>query len=278
MSKSKTIVTHINPDFDGIPAIWLLHRFHPDFSNAKVDFVPAGSTFKDAPVESDSDIVHVDTGGGPFDHHDTSDYTCAAQKVWEWIKKERNINDQAVDRIVSLATFFDHAKELEYKDAVDDKYDLMAPAIINGWKMVYPGQNEKVVALGEELLDAIYKVFTGKVEAEKIISKARKFATRWGKSIASESHNDMIMHLGEKMGYSLVVRKDPKKGNLRIYGRKDKGVDLTEVYGLFLKKDPDAHWFLHSSKCLLLNGSGKRPGMSATKITLDEAVEILKSV
>jgi len=36
----KIIVTHVSPDFDGIGAIWLLKRFHPDFSNARVEFQP----------------------------------------------------------------------------------------------------------------------------------------------------------------------------------------------------------------------------------------------
>lgn len=272
----KIVVTHLNPDFDGIPAIWLLHRFHPDFSDAKVEFVPAGLTYKDQPVGSDPDIVHVDTGGGPFDHHDTNKYTSAAQKVWEWLKKERGLNDIAIDRIIALVTFFDHAKDLEYLDAADDKYDLMLPAIITGFKMSNPQRHSKIVEWGENILDGLYKVFQAKVEAEKVIDNAIKFETRWGISIASETKNEMIMHLGEKKGFSLVVRKDPKKGNLRIYGRKDKGVDLSNAYLEFKKRDPSADWFLHASKCLLLNGSGKRPNMKATKLTLDEAVEILK--
>src|SRR3989344_2597863 len=85
----KIVVTHISPDFDGIPAIWLLRRFHPEYKNARVELVPAGNnTYNNQPVDSDPDVLHVDVGGGKFDHHGTNDFTCGAKLVWEWLVKE----------------------------------------------------------------------------------------------------------------------------------------------------------------------------------------------
>jgi len=273
---SKTIVTHLNPDFDGISAIWLLTRFHPDFKNSKFKFVPAGSSLNGKGYDSDPDIVHVDTGGGPFDHHDSNRYTCAAKLVWEHIKKTQNIKDAAVERMIDLSVAYDHAKDLEWNDADHDKYDLTFPAILTGWKMTNPGQHEKYVLDSLPILDGLLNLFKAKVDAEKVIKNGKNFKTKWGKGLACLTKNEMIMHLAEKKGFVVVVRKDPLKGNVRIYSRGDKGVDLTEMYKLVQKKDPESDWFLHASNCLLLNGSSKNPGMRPTKLSLEKIVDILK--
>src|SRR3989304_8840869 len=84
----KIIVTHQSPDFDGIPAIWLLKRFHPDFADARLAFVPVGdATYNNEPVDSNLNVLHVDTGMGKFDHHQTNDFTCGAKLVYEWLCK-----------------------------------------------------------------------------------------------------------------------------------------------------------------------------------------------
>ena len=60
---NKVIVTHMFPDLDAICSVWLLKRFDPDFSEAEVKLIPAGTTYEDKPVDFDPDIVHTDTGG-----------------------------------------------------------------------------------------------------------------------------------------------------------------------------------------------------------------------
>lgn len=274
---AKTIVTHLSPDFDAIPAIWVLKKFYPEFGDAQVQFVPAGQTLDGAPAGSDPDIIHVDTGGGPFDHHETNDYTCAAKLVWEWIKKERNIEDEAVDRLMKLITAFDHAKDLSWPDAADDKYELMLPALVAGWKMANPGQYQKTVELGLIAMDAAYLVMKSKIDAEIALDAGIEFKTPWGKAIGVETKNEATLQLGEKLGYALVVKKDPKRGTVRIYGRSDCGVNLEKAFQKLKKLDTDAGWFLHASKCLLLNGSAKNPTMKPTKLSLEEVIEVLKT-
>lgn len=275
----KVIVTHYSPDFDGIPAIWVLKKFHPDFADAEIKFSPAGETIDGKPAGSDPNVMHVDTGGGPFDHHESNKYTCAAELVWQWVKKEQKIKDQAVDRLMALIVAFDHAKDLSWPDVADDKYELLMPAIIAGWKIRYPGQYEKVVELGLQAMDAAYEVMKSKIAAEdEIKKKAIVFKTKWGKAIALETRNEAVLMVGEKIGYCLVVKKDPKRKNIRIYGRADKGINLTQVYKKVIKLEPQTRWFLHASKCLLLNGSAKNPKMVPTGLTLSQMVEIIGSV
>ncbi|MFN3374909.1 MAG: hypothetical protein ACK44M_15270, partial [Chloroflexus sp.] len=77
MKTPLTIVGHLAPDLDCLTAIWLLMRFGPA-KDADLQFVPAGRTWRDQPVDSDPHIIHVDTGGGRFDHHQTNDPTLSA--------------------------------------------------------------------------------------------------------------------------------------------------------------------------------------------------------
>ena len=68
--------------------------------------------------------------------------------------------------------------------------------------------------------------------SEKSDKMASKFKTKWGKGLAIESINDSVIKLAQLMGYVIVVRRDPRKGYVRIKTKPnqsdtDKGVDLT---------------------------------------------------
>ena len=276
---SKLIVTHSSPDFDGIPAIWLFKKFHPDYADAQVAFVPAGTTYKNEPVDVNPDIVHVDTGLGRFDHHQTSDFTCGAQLVYEFLVKEGYIakDDLAMARLIRILTEMDHGYDnYRWPDLANDRNEFFVHNVLVGFKMTNPKQDEKYVEWVSNCMDAIYKLLQNKVHAEGEIERGIKFKTRWGEGIGVESVNDAVLDVGIKGGFALVVRKDPSRGFLRVTGSNDHQVDLTRAYEAFCKKDPEATWFLHASKVLLRNGSARNPTMKATKLTIKEAVEILE--
>src|SRR3990172_4641683 len=165
----KIIVTHQSPDFDGIPAIWLLKKFHPEFANAKVAFVPVGeATYNNEPVDSNPDVLHVDTAAGKFDHHQTNDFTCGAKLVYEWLVKEGYIreDDDAARRMVEIITQLDHGYD-SYKwcEPVDDRYEFSLHNILVGWKILYPKQDEKYIEWTLSALDAVYVLLQQKVKA-----------------------------------------------------------------------------------------------------------------
>lgn len=275
----KTIVTHYSPDFDGIPGIWLLKRFHPDFTDAKVAFAPAGETIDGKGADDNPDIVYVDTGHGRFDHHQTNDYTCGAKLVWEWIKQNRKIEDEAIERIIELVTAYDHAKDLYWPEADHDRYDLALPQVLVGWKLTFPGRDQEYVEWVLHALDGVYTLFKSKVAAEREIKeKGKKFSCPWGEGIAVETENDGVLDAGERQGWGVVMRKDPKRGFLRISARADRGIDLTGVYEELKKQDSEATWFLHASKLLIRNGSTRNPKMKPTKLTLDRAIAIFEKL
>lgn len=276
---SKIIVTHFNPDFDAVATLWLIKRFLKGWKEAELKFTPPGKyLIDDQPVDSNPDILYVDTGLGKFDHHQTNDFICAATLVWEEIKKETGKEDQAIERLVEIVNQVDHARDLTWPEADDDRYEMMLHMILEGFKRVGSEEetSQRIIDFGLKALDGAYRMYQEKVDAEKQLENGQKFKTRWGKAVALETKNDGVLFLGEKKGYCLVVQLTSNTGHLKIYGRGDKGIDLTKVWKEFKKKDPEPFWFLHSSKVILANGSRRQPDYQPTKLSLDEVIEILK--
>lgn len=269
----KTIVTHIGPDLDAMTAIWLLKTFFPEWREASLAFVPAGKTLNNAPPDDNPEILHVDTGFGKYDHHQDNRDTCAAKLVYEQLKP-----DPALARMLDVVNETDHFREVFFPQATADFWDFSIIAIIDGWRLLYAEDPLKLVALTMECLDAIYKAFQNKVWAEREIKEiGKEFETKWGKALAVETTNDEVVHLGQKMGYAVVIRKDPRKGYIRIKSLPKDDIDLTPVYNTLKVRDKAATWFLHASRHMILNGSTKNPEMKPTNLSLDEIISVLKT-
>ena len=279
---SKKIVTHFAPDLDAITSIWLIKRFMPGWEEAEVLFVPAGETLNDEPVDSAPNILHVDTGLGRFDHHQLDADQCAAKKVFEFLRRERkakrkNWNEEALERLVEVVNDIDHFREVFWPNPTADFYNFTLEEILDGLKLIYSEENEKIVEFGLTALDGVYKKLQNKVWAERLLKeKGVEFKTKWGRSIAVETTNDETLHLAQKMGFKIVLRKDPKRGHVRIKARPE-GINLGEVFGRLKRADRAATWYLHSSGCMILNGSTKNPKTKPTNLSLAQIIEILKS-
>lgn len=276
----KIIVTHLSPDFDGIPAIWLLKKFYPDFHDARVEFVPAGdNTYNNEPVDSNPDVIHVDCGGGKFDHHDSNDFTCGAKLVYEWLVKEGYVekDDKALERMVQVITETDHAWDTyKWCEPASDRYEFSMHNVISGLKMYYRGDYQKVIDWTIDGLEASYRLMKSKAKAQKEIEGGQKFETPWGEGVAVVTRNDGIMDAAIKGGYAVVMRKDPNKGYVRVTGSNKHKVDFTKAYKRVAKEDKVGDWFLHASKVLLRNGSTRNPTMKPTNMTVDDVISILK--
>ena len=153
-----------------------------------------------------------------------------------------------------------------------------------------PSQDDYYVEFVSKCLDAVLHEFENRIWAEKEIKEnGTIFETRYGKGIGFETINDSVIKLAQKMEYVVVVRKDPRKGYVRIKAmpssetRNSKletrnDIDLTLVYEKLSKMDPDATWFLHISKKMLLNGSVKNPKMRASKLSLSDIIGVLERI
>lgn len=276
----KTIVTHLHPDFDAVTSVWLIKRFYPDWKDAEITFVPAGSTLDDQKPDENPDIIHVDTGLGKFDHHQTDEYISATKKVFSFLAENQHISDhivEALERLVNHVTDIDHFAEINFPDPTSDYYLFTVSQIIEGMNNTQRDGN-KIMEHAFAILDSILQLLRNKIKAQEEIKKGFIFETKFGKSLAMETRNEETIKLGLKMGYGLVVRKDPEKGNIRIKTQPKKEFDLTQAYEKLKKLDPQATWFLHSSRHMLLNGSSKNPTSIPTTLPLKKVIEIIKEI
>ena len=279
LTKMKKIVTHINPDLDAVASVWLILRFLPGWQEAEIDFCPAGETLENEPADVDEDVLYVDTGLGRLDHHQTSEYLSAARLCLDYVVEKRRgkqlslLNEEALGRMVEVVTQVDNARDLNWKEVGAARHDFYLHNIIGGIRGM-AGSDQETMDHGLKALDAVFHNLKNRIRAEEEIKNGVEFKTPWGKALAVETGNEQVLWEGEKAGYCLVVKKDPKEGGVRIYSRWDTDVDLTKVYNKVRKLDPESDWFLHSSKKLLLNAaSGKK--MQPTKLSLKEMMEVL---
>lgn len=278
----KTIVTHFMPDQDAITSVWLVKKFAKGWEDAEVAFVAAGNTLNGEEVDLDPEILHVDTGFGVCDHHQGNSKTCASILTWEWIKKNnllvRKVDERTMQSFLAVVCDIDHFGEARWPDPANDRYDFILERMIDGWKLLYPGEDQRLIQWGMDSLDGIFQILKNKYKAMEEIENGLKFETKWGKAVALETTNDEVTHLGQKMGYNIVVRKDPRKGYLRVKTMPDPKIDLTGVHDRLKQLDSEATWYLHPDKHQLLNGSTKNPGMKPTSLTLEQVVGVLKKI
>ena len=298
----KIVVTHMSPDWDAISSVWLIKKYLAGWQEAEVKFVPAGQRLvnKDLglkikdPIEKigEDEVIHVDTGLGPLDHHQTQDTNVsAASRTWDYVQSQfRKAHDtmtsehkEAISRIIKVIVDIDHFKEVYWHEAASDIYEFSLLGVLEGLKYEKQGQDLMYLKFGINCLNALTAEFENRIWAEhEIAEKGIKFETSQGRGIGFETINDTVLKLAQKMGYILVVRKDPRKGYIRIKTLPDqngkKGIELTNVYHQLSKMDPDATWFLHVSKKMLLNGTPKNPKMVPTKLSLREIIKVLEKI
>lgn len=311
----RRIATHKSCDIDAIGSVWLVKRFLPNWDGAEVVFVNAGEKLPGAyekenePIEiiDSVETITVDTGLGALDHHQTSDNnTSGAKRTLDFILlnpenllAKHEVKKEAVERIVELIIDDDHFQEVYYPDSNHDIYEFGIVSLIQGYKLMHQNDDTRLVDFIMECLDAVLYNMETRIWAEKEIKeKGIEFNSSWGKAIAVETINDEILKRAQMMSYVVSVRRDPTYGfvrikampnarsknyELRIKNKEEKSlqekiqtIDLTEAYEKLKQMDPEATWFLHASKRMLLNGSSKNPTMKGTKLTLEQVIEVLK--
>jgi hypothetical protein len=277
----KVIVTHIFPDLDAIAAAWLLIRFHPDFSETDIKFVPAGGTYQNLAVDSDPTVIHVDTGLGQFDHHQLKTKTAAAELVFNHLKEEKLIAEKhlaGLERLIKLVVAFDNFDDFFWPEPNHDRYDLELPELINNLKISGKLNDKELVYQGMLLLDAALTGLTIKSKSEQEIKTGRQFKTKWGKGIAVMSQNSSLSKLAQKLGFSVIVVKDPKTGFASVKSQPKPEIDLEPVYLKLKAADPQASWFFHQSRHIISNGSRHNQAVKATSLDLEEIIKIVTSV
>lgn len=292
----KVIATHSSPDLDGIFSIWVIKKFLPGWQDAKVEFVPAGDRINlesakispedyTEPIETigEDEVIHVDTGLGALDHHQTqSDKVSAASLTLDFVLSQTKIKDEkaeALRRMAKVIVDLDHFKEVFRPDAGADYHEFDLFGIIEGYAYEKPGDYQAHVDFIIQNLDAVLHNFENRIWAEKEISEnGKEFNFSGMKALEIETLNDSVIKLAQRKGIDLVIRKDPKSGAARVKANPKTDIDLTPLHNELRKKDPQATWFLHVGRKMLLNGTNKNPKMKPTKLSLQEIVEEVKKI
>lgn len=260
------IVTQLSPDLDACMAVWLLKRFgQKEHKEAKVQFVSMGESVANVPEE---ELVYVDTGGGAFDHHNTDAYVCAASLVLDHLKLH---NDKALKEMVDYTLKADHG--LLIKQEISD-FDVIN--IISGLNKMYTDSPKKVVEACLVIFDALYISIKRRVKATEEINRAKQIKTKWGLALAIETDNQYVRYLAHKKGFNVFVFINPDKGYRGFMAPGKSGVDFSPIYNKLVNLEPEADWFLHSSKELLLCGSYTAPRKKLSKLTLDKLIELVE--
>lgn len=286
MSK-QLIVTHHAPDLDAIASTWVLKRFDSKkYADAKIAFVNPGETITIDKAHENGfelhDVTHVDTGLGRFDHHQPErgkTRVCATSLVYDYVCNRTNDldNDQALQIISDFATEVDHFGEIYWHEAGNYKYTMMIHELIRGIEFTTPHDDHSQMQFGLQCLDAAYAALTQQVKAKEIIEeKGDEFSIGSLKCISLETRNDDTIKVAQKQGYDLVIKKDPKRGNIRIKLRPDTTIVLEKLYEAIKKADTVGYWFYHASGKMLINGSRKHTSQVPSPLTIDDVVELAK--
>lgn len=277
----KIIVTHISVDLDAATSAWLIRRYLPQWNEAELKFVSAGTTLENMSPDSNPDIIHVDTGLGQFDHHHIEDRNlCAAKLVLNFLYQNHHILDtdyEALERLMKFVILDDNFADVYLPNPDDDVYDFGLHRIIDGLKRSLKDDVERCDVIFK-MLDACLMVLKMKIRAEKEITQGYTFTSSFGKSLALDSENESVIKLALKKGYEFVLLFYSNDNTYRIKTLPSKKYDLTPLYEAIKKVDGKATWFLHISKNMLLNGSSKRPDSVPSSLPLKSVIEIIKNL
>lgn len=278
----KTLVTHQHPDLDAIMSMWLFVRFdQPRYGDAQLVFVPAGETYKHEMVDSDNDIIHMDTGRGVFDHHQPgAPKTCASQLVYEHLMNGGQVDedDKPLRQMIDFALDIDHFQDLYWPDPVNPRYAFTLHEVIPALHALQIHDDEAVARMVFVYLDAVYQKLKEWERGREIIEESQEFESVWGKGVAVTGEVDDLAKLAQRMGYLITLIYNPKKKYMKVKTAPHVALDLRPLYDKIVPIDGPDLWFYHNSGHILLTGSDKGAPKAPTKLTVEAMLEIIKNI
>ena len=269
----KTLVTHINPHLDDIAAVWLFKKYHPQFKDAKIDFISAS---KDAASkEENTDKVFVGTGGGQFDEHKEGLETCSASLVYEYLKEKKYLPEDEITK-KALEKLVDWNKLIDTGKAPNSQFDEFSIQSFIRCKDSTCENSQKSLDLGIQILNRILGVLKRKVTSSKDWEKRVEFESKFGKSYGVVSETVDREFCREQDG-NLFLMYHPKHKSVQFFTPSFE-IDLEPIYKKVKELDPEASWFLHQSHHMVICGSASAPDSKPTKLSFGQLIEVVKSI
>lgn len=273
----KTLVTHVKPHLDDICGIWLLRQYLPGFAKANIRFIPidekGGQTWDGRKVDSNPSVIHVGVARGAFDEHRGVQNACATTLVWKFLKQkgyapQDRLLRNAIERLTRyvLAEDTGRLKGLPHRN-------VMLPVLLGG----LPDSLERT-RLGFALLQSLLRIEINVLILERDWKRRLEFPTPWGKGVALQTAAGGSDDFAYRKGFTLVVARNPKTGDLGIRAASDSRANLRTLARRIRGREPAAQWYLHHSGKLLLCGDAVAPNVKRSKLSLKEMVSLIKGL
>lgn len=280
MILNPTIVTHRRPHLDEVCAIWLIKKYWPQFSEAEVEFVSTGPTggerWNDIAPDSNPFVIYVGVGQGQFDEHKGDRDDSAASLVWAETQARANLSKwekQAVSRIVSYVKEEDMAKYI-----TNDLHQFGLPTIVSGLYGVNKKDSAIVCTVGYEIMEALMFEMLKRLYAEKDWEGRVEFDTQWGRGAAVVSDIPGVERIAFSQGFVLLASHNKAQTYYGFRADPHSAVDLTDLAMRVKQREPEASWFLHQSKKLLLCGGEIAATDHCSQLTLQQMIDLVSDL
>lgn len=258
---------------DDVCAMWLLKRFLPDFQNAGVDFISAGPDGGETDA-SDPDKAYVGVGRGQFDEHKGDIGQCSASLVLAHVRERASLDSNvvtALQRIVDWVLLEDTGKLalMEYRD-------FCIPSVLRGEYDRAGKDSHAVASIGFAMLDALLHAQLNNIRLEKDWEKRMEFESMFGKAVALETSAHDADVFAYRKGFDVAVTINVAHSYHSIRAKADSNIDLTPVYEELVRREPDASWYFHHSKKMLICGGDLAPNVMPSRFSIDQLIEVTK--
>lgn len=279
--REKIIVTHVNPHTDEVYAIWLVKKFYPGLKKSKVKFISfdqnGGKTLDGEPVDSNPNIIYVGICRGRFDEHKEGvKSNCSATLVWQfldekgWLPKDIAAK-KALEEMTKYVLLGDTGQLAKLR-----RPEYQVRSIIAGY--IKSQGSDKGLQFGLKVFDALFYQLKEKYEIREDWKKRIEFNTRWGQGVALESKSPMssLYPFVFRRGYKILVFIVSTFGWRGFMAESKSGADFSEFYRKLKKIEPEADWFLHPQKTILICGDVCRPNPRQSQLSLQQLIDLIR--
>ncbi len=267
----KTLLTHPRPHLDDICGIWLIKKYLPGWTDAAVDFLPATTERRD-----DAETLMVGIGRGAFDEHKGDIGESATTLVWKSLR-ERVSDPLDVAALDLLTEWVRKGDTSEHNVAEMVAHGSWLPAEQLHASYVRHGKDSQALyVFGAELCENALLRYRNEVELERDWEKRVEFDSPWGRGVGLETDASGADDFAYSKGFVLIVVVHPGNGYRGYRATPSRNVDLTATHAALVIVDPQAFWFLHHSKKLLMAGSDVAPETPLSNLSLQELIKAIR--
>ncbi len=267
----KALITHLRPHLDDICGLWLLKRYFPEARDASIDFIPTNERGGD--VTDDPEVAYIGVGRGRFDEHKGDVGECATTLVYKEVAPHiaDTLEKRAVEKIVEWVFQEDTGRlgTIPYRA-------FTVPSIIEGYFDGHDRDSHATTEFGFAMLDALIVMQRNQVLLEDDWKNRIEFDSRFGRAVAIVGNSRQMDSYAYAQGFPLVVIMQPGGTYHTIRASAASNTDLTTVYEELHRREPEASWYFHHSKKMLICGGDHALTATPSKLSLQELIDLLK--